>query len=260
MLLKAHKLNVVLGGSTIVKGVDFAIDNGQLVGILGPSGSGKTTLLMALSGMRPADEGRVVFQGRDLYEDFDDLKRSLGYVPQDDVVPRALKVERALGYTAELRLRNLSPQEREARVTGVIRTLGLAGSRDQKVSNLSGGQRKRVSVAMELISRPRLIFADEPTSGLDPALERSLTETFRGLTDGERAVVVTTHIMSSLDLLDIVCVLDEGELCYFGPVDELKAFFEVDDYVEVYENLQAKSVDYWDKKYRRSGMEQKYLK
>lgn len=259
MLLKAHNIKVRLGGSTIIKGVDFAVDEGQLVGILGPSGSGKTTLMMAISGLRPADEGRVIFEGNDLYDEFDELKRSIGYVPQDDVVPRSLKVERALGYTAELRLRDMAPEQREGRVTGVIRTLGLAGSRDQRVSSLSGGQRKRVSVAMELISRPKLIFADEPTSGLDPALERGLTETFEQLTDGGRSVVLTTHIMSSLELLDTVCVLDEGEMCYFGPVDRLKDFFEVDDYVEVYTKLQSKSVDYWDKKYRRSRLGREYL-
>ena len=245
MLLKAYKIGVKLGGNQIVRGVDFEVSAGQLVGILGPSGSGKTTLLKALSGMRPATDGKVVFQGRDLYENFDEIKRDIGYVPQDDVVPRALKVERALGYTAELRLRDFEPEKREARVNGVIRTLGLANSRDQRVSSLSGGQRKRVSVGMELISRPTLIFADEPTSGLDPALERSLTETFADLADEERAVVVTTHIMSSLDLLDAVCVLDEGQLCYFGPVEEMKSFFGVDDFAMVYTQLQKKSVSYW---------------
>ena len=259
-MLKARKLHVKLGGSTIVRSVDFAVRKGELVGILGPSGSGKTTLLMALSGFRPADQGTVTMNGRNLYDDFDDMKRDIGFVPQDDVVPRALKVERALGYTAELRLRDCDASVRKGRVDGVLRTLGLAPSRDQRVARLSGGQRKRVSVGMELLSRPELIFADEPTSGLDPALERSLTETFSELTaDDERAVVVTTHIMSSLDLLDAVCVLDEGQLCYFGPVDRLKSFFEVDDFVDLYTRLQNKSVDYWQRRYRSSGLRADYL-
>lgn len=259
MVLKARKLRVVLGGNTIIKQVDFAARQGQLVGILGPSGSGKSTLLRALSGFRPADDGHVIFQSRDLYEEFDDLKRSIGYVPQDDVVPRALKVERALGYTAELRLPELSKDEKQRRINGVIQTLGLAQSRKQRISKLSGGQRKRVSVAMELISRPKLLFADEPTSGLDPALERSLTENLRQLANQGRAVVVTTHIMSSLDLLDVVCVLEEGQLCYFGPVDELKSFFEVEDYVDIYANLQKRSVSDWKRKFQRSGLHQQYL-
>ncbi len=259
MVLMARKLHVVLGGNTIVRNVDFSIEEGQLIGILGPSGSGKTTLLRALSGFRPAQKGRVVFKGRDLYENFEDLKQSIGYVPQDDVVPRSLKVERALGYTAELRLREFSPEERKGRIDGVIRALGLSQSRKQRISKLSGGQRKRVSVGMELISRPELIFADEPTSGLDPALERSLTETLKKLADQGRAVVVTTHIMSSLDVLDAICVLDEGQLCYFGPVDRIKPFFEVDDIIDIYSQLQNKPVDHWQRKYERSGLRGQYL-
>ena len=252
MVLKARKLKVVLGGNTIVDGADFQVRPGQFVGILGPSGSGKTTLLMALSGFRPAQKGTVVFDGRDLYEDFQELKREIGFVPQDDVVPRSLRVGRALGYTAELRLRHLSREERQGRIDGVLRTLGLTKSKKQRVANLSGGQRKRVSVGMELISRPRLIFADEPTSGLDPALERSLTQSLKKLTDqGERSVVVTTHIMSSLDMLDVVCVIDKGRVCYFGPVDGLKEFFGVEDYVELYGRLQAVPVRKWQEKYRK---------
>ncbi len=250
-VLKARKLQVTLGGNRIVSGVDMEVKAGQLVGILGPSGSGKSTLLRAMSGFRPATAGTVTFDGRDLYAEFEDLKREIGFVPQDDVVPRALKVKRALGYTAELRLADETAKEKKARVRQVLRTLGLSPSKDQRVSRLSGGQRKRVSVGMELIAEPRLIFADEPTSGLDPALERSLTQTFRELAQGERAVVVTTHIMSSLDILDAVCVLNEGKRCYFGPVDGLKAFFEVDDFVRIYDRLQSASVDHWQKKDRR---------
>lgn len=254
MLLRARKLRVVLGGNTIVHNVDFRARQGELIGILGPSGSGKTTLLMALSGLRPATAGRVDFQGRNLYENFAQLKRSIGFVPQDDVVPMALRVERALGYTAELRLPHFSTEKKKGRVDGVIRTLGLAASRRQRVRRLSGGQRKRVSVGMELISRPKLIFADEPTSGLDPALERSLTQTFKDLAEQNRAVVVTTHIMSSLDLLDRVCILNEGRLCYFGPVDRIKEFFEVDDFVHLYTRLDDKSTDYWQRKFATSGL------
>ena len=259
MVLKARKLHVVLGGTTIIRNVDFSIRRGQLIGILGPSGSGKSTLLRALSGFRPARKGRVIFNGEDLYENFEGLKRSIGYVPQDDVVPRALRVERALGYTAELRLREFSPEERRGRINGVMRSLGLSESRNQRISKLSGGQRKRVSVGMELISRPELIFADEPTSGLDPALERSLTMTLKKLAGQGRAVVVTTHIMSSLDVLDAVCVLDEGQLCYFGPVDGLKEFFEVEDFINIYAQLQQQSVDHWKQKFNRSGLRAEYL-
>ena len=259
MGLRARKLRVVLGGNTIIHNVDFQAAPGQFIGILGPSGCGKSTLLRALSGFRPATEGTVIYDGKDLYENFEELKHSIGFVPQDDVVPMALKVERVLGYSAELRLREFSVEERAGRVNGVLRTLGMTESRRRRVSKLSGGQRKRVSVGMELISRPELIFADEPTSGLDPALERSLTETFKELTTGGRIVVVTTHIMSSLDLLDMVCVLGEGRLCYFGPVKELKKFFGVEDYVQIYARLQEKSAAAWHEAYKKSTLGAEYL-
>lgn len=258
-LLLARKIAVVLGGNKIVKNVDFKVQRGELVGILGPSGSGKTTLLKALAGIHQAKGGKVVFDGRDLYEKFEELKFNIGYVPQDDVVPQSLRVERVLGYTAELRLPQMGRDEKQARIDGVIGALGLTQSRRQRVHRLSGGQRKRVSVGMELISRPDLIFADEPTSGLDPALERSLMEMFGRLAGQGRAVVVTTHIMSSLDLLDKVCVLANGRLCYFGPVDELKSFFEVDDFVRIYSRLDDGALSSWQSKYDGSGLRQKYL-
>lgn len=254
MTLRARKLRVSFGSKTIVHNVDFHADPGQLIGILGPSGCGKSTLLRALSGFRPANEGRVSFDGQDLYENFEELKHQIGFVPQDDVVPLALKVERALGYAAELRLRHLSVEERKGRVDGVIRLLGLSERRRLRVSKLSGGQRKRVSVAMELISRPRLLFADEPTSGLDPALERALMENFKKLTDDGRVVIVTTHIMSSLDLLDVVCVLSDGRRCFFGPPKRLKEFFEVEDFVEIYSKLQARPAREWEEAFKRSSM------
>ncbi len=259
MGLVGRKVRVSLGGKTIVHNVDFKATRGELVGILGPSGCGKTTLLMALSGFRPPTEGKVLFDGTDLLKNFEELKREIGFVPQDDVVPLALRVERALGYTAELRLQGFEPEERQGRVDGVIRTLGLEGVRKQRVRNLSGGQRKRVSVGMELISRPSLIFADEPTSGLDPALERGLTETFRELASQDRVVVVTTHIMSSLDLLDRVCVLTAGRLAFLGAPGKMKEFFEVDDFIEIYGKLQSGSPESWASRFRKSSVGQEAL-
>lgn len=251
MTLRARKLQVSFSRKQILHGVDFLAEEGELVGILGPSGCGKSTLLRALSGFRPAQEGKVTYKSRDLYSDFEELKHFIGFVPQDDIVPMALKVERALGYAADLRLRALSPTEREGRVNGVIRMLGLADSRKSRIITLSGGQRKRVSVAMELISRPELLFADEPTSGLDPALERELTKSLKTLTEDGRIVVVTTHIMSSLDLLDKVCVLGAGRLAFLGTPKELKGFFEVEDFVEIYSRLQGEGVKKWAEKYKR---------
>lgn len=249
MALTARKIRVELGGSTILHNIDFEAGDGELIGVLGPSGSGKSTLLLALNGFRPADEGGVQLGGVDLYEKFDELRRDIGYVPQDDIVPTSLDVERVLKYAAELRLPDFSADEREGRVTGVLRKLDMADSRNQRVSTLSGGQRKRVSVGVELLARPAILFADEPTSGLDPALERSLTQSFQNLTEDGSTVVVTTHVMTSLELLDKICLLHGGHLAYFGPVDRIKDYFQVDDYADIYRRLDEHEPRDWRAKY-----------
>lgn len=251
MTLIARKLMVERGGNTILSSIDFSASDGELVGILGPSGSGKSTLLMALNGFRPANAGRVTLDGKDLYADFESLKSQIGFVPQDDIVPTALKVERTLSYAAELRLPNASPEQRVTRVNQVMRLLELQERKDVRVSSLSGGQRKRVSVGVELLSKPRLLFADEPTSGLDPALERSMTENFRKLADDGHMVIVTTHIMSSLSLYNSLVVLVGGRLAYFGPPQKIKAYFGVDDFAEIYTVLGQKPAREWSEKFQQ---------
>ena len=245
MGVSAKKIRVELGGTTILHNIDFDAADGELVGVLGPSGSGKSTLLLALNGFRPADEGVVHQDGRDLYENFQEMKREIGFVPQDDIVPRALDVESVLEYAAELRLPDFSVDAREGRVNGVIQKLDLANRRDLTVSKLSGGQRKRVNVGVELLARPSILYADEPTSGLDPALERELTRTFKDLTADGSTVVLTTHVMTSLELLDKVCLLHAGHLAYFGPVEKIKAYFGVDDFTDIYRRLEEHEPREW---------------
>lgn len=253
-MLTARKIGVELGGVQILQSVDFRVKEGELVGVLGPSGSGKSTLLLALSGFRPAGEGKVTFDGKDLYESFEDLKTQIGFVPQDDIVPTALKVERVLGYAAELRLPEEPVEARKARVDRVIAKLGLGERRNVRVSSLSGGQRKRVNVGVELLNEPTILFADEPTSGLDPALERSLTETFRAMADDGAGVVVTTHIMTSLELYDRLAVIVKGRLAFFGPPDDAKPYFEVDDYTKIYARLETKTPAEWHNMFQKSPL------
>lgn len=253
MSLRAHGLRLELGGTKILHGVDFRAESGQLIGVLGPSGSGKSSLLKCLAGFWRADDGRVLMDGADLYEHFEDRKRDIGFVPQDDIVPTALKVERVLKYAAELRLPDFDADTRKGRVTGVLQTLDLANRRDHRVSKLSGGQRKRVSVGVELLMRPKVLFADEPTSGLDPALERSLTQTFKKLTGNGAIVVLTTHVMNSIDLLDVLCVIHGGHVAYFGPVSQVKKFFKVDDYARIYQRLEEGSPREWAQRFARES-------
>ncbi len=250
-MLRARNICQSFSGVEVLKHIDFDARPGELIGVLGPSGSGKSTLLFALSGMRQPTEGTVEWDGKDLYENFESMKHNVGFVPQDDVVPLALRVERVLEYAAELRLEHEPPDVRKGRVEGVIRSLGLSERRDLRVSKLSGGQRKRVSVAQELLARPELLFADEPTSGLDPALERSLTETLKKLANDGSTIVCTTHIMTSLDLFDRLAVIVAGRLAYFGPPSDIKAYFGVEDFAHIYTRLSEQKPEAWAGRWKK---------
>src|SRR6185369_10929831 len=160
-----------------------------------------STLLGALTGQRPADAGEVRYDGRDLYASYDELRQRIGLVPQDDILHPQLTVRRALRFAAELRFpADTSAAERHARVEEVLDELGLIDQATQRISTLSGGQRKRTSVALELLTRPSLLFLDEPTSGLDPGMDKSVMRTLRGLADDGRTVVVVTHNVANLDV------------------------------------------------------------
>lgn len=241
------------GGQAILQDVDLAFRAGELVALLGPSGSGKSTLLRALSGFSPG-EGRVTLGGRDVYADFEALKTNIGFVPQDDVVHRSLTVSRALTYAARLRLPPDWPSERvDHAVRSVLTEVGLTERAGTRVRNLSGGQRKRVSVAMELLSRPPLLFMDEPTSGLDPALEGQMMRLFRALTGPARLTLVTTHVLASLDQVDLVVMLARGRVVYVGPANEIATHFEVADLTEVYRLLATDAAAAWARRWPHSA-------
>ena len=203
----------------------------------GPSGAGKSTLLNALTGLRPADQGTVLYDGRDLYRDYAELRQRIGLVPQDDILHSQLTVRRALGYAAELRFpEDTAKAERQARVDEVVRELGLDQRAGQPIHSLSGGQRKRVSVALELLTKPSLLFLDEPTSGLDPGMDRSVMHMLRGLADDGRTVIVVTHSVLSLDVCDRLLVLAPGgRIAYYGPPEDALAFFGFEQWPEAFE-------------------------
>ncbi|HEY4462722.1 MAG TPA: FHA domain-containing protein, partial [Streptosporangiaceae bacterium] len=179
----------VSGGKVLLDHVSFPIAERCLLGIIGPSGAGKSTLLGALTGMRPADRGVVLYDNRDLYEDYAELRYRIGLVPQDNILHTQLTARRALEYSAELRFpSDTTAQERTARVTEVMDELGLARHADTRADQLSGGQLKRVNVAQELLTKPSLLFLDEPTSGLDPGLDKSVMRQLRDLAHDGRTI------------------------------------------------------------------------
>ncbi|MFE6855641.1 FHA domain-containing protein, partial [Streptomyces sp. NPDC057674] len=225
------------GRKTLLDEVSFPVGEKCLLGVVGPSGAGKSTLLGALTGQRPADRGTVLYDGRDLYRDYAELRQRIGLVPQDDILHLQLSVRRALGYAAELRFpEDTDPDERRARVDEVIQELGLVERAQQPIHSLSGGQRKRVSVALELLTKPSLLFLDEPTSGLDPGMDRSVMHMLRGLADDGRTVVVVTHSVLSLDVCVRLLVLAPGgRVAYYGPPADSLGYFGFDEWPEAFE-------------------------
>jgi ABC-type multidrug transport system ATPase subunit len=211
----------------ILQQAGFVAEPGQFIGIIGPSGAGKTTLLNALSGLRPAESGKVLID-RIEYKHLDQLRSMLGYVPQDDIVHPDLTIIEALTFAARLRLPAGTPRpEIEKLVSFTIANLGLSDRVNLKISRLSGGQRKRASVGVELLNRPSLLFLDEPTSGLDPRAEFKLMELLRRLADTGCTVVCTTHVMENVYLMDQIALISEGRVVFQGPPDEALSKFGV---------------------------------
>ena len=248
-------------GAVLVDDAAFTLASASLLAVVGPSGAGKSTLLGALTGLKPALRGSVYFGGRDLYAEYDALRQRIGFVPQDDVVHPELTVQQSLEYAAELRFApDVTREERRDRVEEIMGELGLTERRDLAVGKLSGGQRKRVSVALELLTKPALLFLDEPASGLDPGLERSLMELLRALADAGRTIVVVTHSTESLNLCDRVLFLAPGgRTAFFGPPQLAIAYFQRADYQEVFRDLSAGDPEQWSVRFRAHELARRYL-
>ncbi|MFG2373324.1 FHA domain-containing protein [Streptomyces sp. NPDC048504] len=249
------------GRKVLLDQVSFPVGEKCLLAVVGPSGAGKSTLLNALTGQRPADRGTVLYDGRDLYRDYAELRQRIGLVPQDDILHAQLTVHSALSYAAELRFpQDTAKTERQARVDEVVRELGLEQRAAQPVHSLSGGQRKRVSVALELLTKPSLLFLDEPTSGLDPGMDRSVMHMLRGLADDGRTVIVVTHSVLSLDVCDRLLVLAPGgKVAYYGPPDDALAFFGFEHWPEAFEAFERDQERDWAGEFRDSPFQRQYI-
>ncbi|OEJ28268.1 ABC transporter ATP-binding protein [Streptomyces agglomeratus] len=249
------------GRKTLLDHVTFPVGEKCLLAVVGPSGAGKSTLLNALTGLRPADGGTVLYDGRDLYRDYAELRQRIGLVPQDDILHSQLTVRRALGYAAELRFpEDTAKKERQERVAEVIRELGLEQRASQPIHSLSGGQRKRVSVALELLTKPSLLFLDEPTSGLDPGMDRSVMHMLRGLADDGRTVIVVTHSVLSLDVCDRLLMLAPGgKVAYYGPPEDALAFFGFEQWPEAFEAFENDRERDWAGQYAESPFHRQYI-
>lgn len=249
---EASNLRVVTSkGKTLLSDVSFALPQRCFMAVVGPSGAGKSTLLGALTGFSPATSGEVRYDNRDLYQNYAELRHRIGFVPQDDILHTPLTVRKALNYAARLRFpQDVSAAERKQRIDEVLTELGLAGHANQRIDSLSGGQRKRTSVALELLTKPSLLFLDEPTSGLDPGYEKSVMQTLRALADDGRSVVVVTHNTAQLNLCDRLLILAPGgRLAYFGPPQQALGYFNCSDFADLFNLLEHDTTTDWTGRY-----------
>jgi ABC-type multidrug transport system ATPase subunit len=253
--LIAQDLTVRLSsGKILLDHVSFPIPERSLVGVIGPSGAGKSTLLGALTGTRPATEGTVLYDNRDLYTHYAELRHRIGLVPQDNILHSQLKPRRALRYAAELRFPgDTSKDERSRRVDEVIDELALTAHCGTRTGAMSGGQQKRVNVALELLTKPSLLFLDEPTSGLDPGLDKSVMELMSGLAKDGRTVIIVTHSVANLGVCDRLLVLvPGGRVAFYGPPAEGLRYFGKTDWAEVFQAFDAEPDRDWAADFRRS--------
>jgi ABC transport system ATP-binding/permease protein len=221
---------------TLLSDVLLHLPPASMTAVAGPSGAGKTTLMRLLSGQQPAVAGTVEYNGTDLAQCRQAYAPLMGYVPQEDIVHADLTVQEALDYQARLRLGSATPAAaRDARIGYVLSLLGLTDQRGQLVRTLSGGQRKRVSIACELLSEPQIIFLDEPTSGLDPGLDKRMMLLLRLLADQGRTVVLTTHAIAHVDVCDtLVLVGPGGNVIFAGPPEAALDWFGVQTLGDVF--------------------------
>ena len=233
---------IKLGNKQVVllNDISIAIPPRKFVSLVGGSGTGKSTLMGALNGLRPAESGMVFYNGQDYYKHLAAFSTQLGYVPQDDIIHRDLPVERALYYAAKMRLPDdFTGAQIQQRINEVLEDVEITHRRHLMVSKLSGGQRKRVSIALELLANPSVFFLDEPTSGLDPGLDRKMMFLLRRLADKGHTIVLVTHATNNINACDYVCFLAQGgRLAYFGPPGDAKKYFDKTDFAEIYSALE----------------------
>jgi ABC-type multidrug transport system ATPase subunit len=222
----------------ILDHISLSVQAGEFVALVGGSGAGKSTLMKAMNGFSQATGGQMLIDSTDLYANLAVYRPSMAYVPQDDIIHKELPVHRALWYAAKLRLPDANQSYIEERIRDVLQKVDLTRHAEKPVHVLSGGQRKRVSIAVELLSEPVLLFLDEPASGLDPGLEKQLMADLRRLADEGRTVVLVTHATGNIRQCDHLAFLVQGKLAFYGPPDEALRFFDVQGFADIYTKLE----------------------
>ena len=284
--VEARLVRVDVPGACLLDEVSLTLFPSEMVGLMGPSGAGKTTLLNALNGYTRPSQGHVYVNGLDLFEHYGLFRAMIGYVPQDDIIHRDLTVGQALYFSARLRLpSDHPPADLQSRIGTVIRQLGLEGTENILIGSaerkgISGGQRKRVNLAMELLTDPQVLFLDEPTSGLSSEDALMVMRVLRGLADAGKTIFLTIHQPSAeafrlFDLLTVVAkdrgTTGPGRLVYHGPAypQSMRFFQRTDESKETSEAANnpddvlrccaTRKAEEWVERFRKSDYFRDYV-
>ncbi|NJM37178.1 MAG: ABC transporter ATP-binding protein, partial [Akkermansiaceae bacterium] len=240
------------GEIPLVDRVSIRVPKGHFMAIVGPSGCGKTTLLKTIAGLNPESGGALFWDARNLSKHEDFSPAEIGYVPQFSVAYDPLTVDESIETATRLRVRCRSNEELDQRIDRVMEETSLTAIGDRHVKVLSGGQKRRLGLAMELVSDPKILLCDEVTSGLDPRSEREIVHLLHDLSrkDG-RIVLSVTHSLGHLELYDSILVLHEGRVAYHGPPSGLTHYFSVTDTEEIYPLLTTQTSERWHESWQK---------
>ncbi len=259
--ISAKDVTFRVNNKIIVDNIALTIMPGEFVGLIGPSGAGKTTLMMMMNGVTKPSGGEVLINSQSLYSNIESFKGQIGYVPQDDIIHRELKVKESFLYTGKLRLDTTPEPEISAQVDNVLETLGLTETKETIIGSaekkgISGGQRKRVNLGQELLTEPSILFLDEPTSGLDPKTDLDVMNLLKGIASKGKIVILTTHNITkeNFEILSHLIVLSKGgKLAYFGKANKAAEYFGVNQPYEIFEKLETQPPEYWKEKFTQSN-------
>ena len=239
-------------GKKALHKMDISVPSRSLLAIMGPSGCGKSTLLKSLNGESPPTKGRVLIFNQDLINNYEYLKTQIGYVPQDDIVHKQLTVEQSLFFAAKLRIANISKADIKVKIDQILSELNISHIKKNLISDISGGQRKRVSIAIELLTDPMLLFLDEPTSPLDPQTIEDFLNILKKLSENGTTVIMVTHKPEDLDYMDEVIFMADnngGKIVYYGDSTKYKDYFNVNNAVSVFSQISGDNSKKWVEKY-----------
>jgi len=234
----------------ILKNINLKIQKNTFVALVGPSGAGKTSLLNVLSGYDKRNRGTIYYDNYDIKEN--DLRESIAYVPQREILHKDLTLYKELWYAAKLRMIEKTKEEIQERIKEVIESLGLSGKEKTLIKHLSGGEKRRLAIALELLFSPKVLILDEPTSGLDLHIEKKLMNLLKKISENGTTVIISAHTISNLDLCDeIIFMGKNGQIAGVMTYQESFSYFQVEKFVDIYEIL-LNQIDEYNQKYLKT--------